>query len=130
MESRVEVADFDRGVAFGESLGFDVPTRYGRDTHAAFNAIMAVDSLLTPVVLGMSRRTVVLCQLLAGGLLLLRREDSDLTLRQRLQLEATAGVVLIVLAMRGTITRRLLERGYLFVGGVMMIANSLMTETD
>lgn len=130
MDSSVEIAEFDRGIAFGESLGIEVPTRYGRDTHAAFNTILAVDALLTPLILGMSRRTVMLCQLLAGGLLMLRREDSDLTLRQRLQIEATAGLVLLVLALRGTITRRLLERLYLFIGGVLMIANSLMTETD
>ncbi len=130
MASRVEIDDFDRGVAFGESLGIEVPTRYGRDTHAAFSTILAVDSLLTPLILGMSRRTVMLCQLLAGGLLWLRRDDSDLTLRQRLQIEATAGLVLLVLALRGTITRRLLDRIYLFIGGVLIIANSLMTETD
>jgi hypothetical protein len=130
MASRVEIDDVDRGVAFGESLGIEVPTRYGRDTHAAFSTILAVDSLLTPLILGMSRRTVMLCQLLAGGLLWLRREDSDLTLRQRLQIEAAAGLVLLVLALRGTITRRLLDRLYLFIGGVLIIANSLMTETD
>src|SRR5262249_20116970 len=46
------------GTAFGETLGIDVPTRYSADIHSTVSAMLAVDSLVTPLLLGMSGKTV------------------------------------------------------------------------
>jgi hypothetical protein len=114
--------------AYGETLGFDVPTRYAPETHATFNLIMAADSLITPVLFGMSGRTVWFCRFLSGLLFVTHSNTSDLELRQRLQIEAWTGAALLVLAYQGGVTHRFFERAYLFIGGLMMIGNALMTQ--
>lgn len=117
-------------LAFGESFGIDVPTKYSGETHSVFNTVMAVDSLITPMLFNMSGRTVWLCRMLALGLLVLRSDQSNLTLRYRLELETVSGVGLIVLGFRGSVSSRLFERLYLIIGGGMMIANALMTQLE
>jgi len=119
-----------KGQAFGESLGIEVPTRYDVKTHDSFDTLLVADSLLTPILFGMSRPTLWVCRLLAGLLVIMRVESNDLTLHKRLQIEAMIGIGLIVFALRGTLTRRPLENLYLFAGGVSIIANCLMTQVD
>jgi hypothetical protein len=116
--------------AFGETLGLEVPTRYDEQSHSWVNTMMIADSLLTPMILGMSHRTIWTCRFLAGLLLLTRGKSDSVTLQQRLQIEAASGLLLIVLALRGTISRGFFDNAYLFIGGAIMIANSLMTEVD
>ncbi len=114
--------------ALGETWGIAVPTRYNAETHALFDTIMAVDSLLTPMLFGMSWRTIWVCRTLAGALLFLRNDNSDLSLRYELEIETAVGLALIVLGAQGNISRRLFERLYLIIGGGMMVANALMTQ--
>jgi len=129
MAIRSELAQYEAGVvAFGETLGMDVPTRYSPHIHDALDSLMALDCLITPVVLGMSSRTVWLCRFLTGLLLALRTDSEELPLRRRLELEAGVGVLLVLLALWGTVTRRPLDRAYLLLSGVVMIGNSMMTE--
>lgn len=116
--------------AYGEILGMDVPTRYSAQDHAVFNKIMALDSLVTPALLRMSRRTLWFCRAVAGLLLLTQLDNTNLSLRHRLELEAATGLALIILAFEGTVSRRLMERLYLAFGGVLMVANSLMTQVE
>ena len=116
------------GTAFGETLGIEVPTRYSADIHSAVSAMLAVDSLVTPLILGMSGKTVWFSRLVAGLLFMLRSNASEATLQRRLELEAQVGLLVVFLAIRGAITRRPIDRAYLFVAGVTMIADSLMTE--
>jgi hypothetical protein len=130
MKNRSDLVPINLGSAFGETLGLDVPTRYDAQTHAAIDAVMALDSLVVPSLLRMSTRTVWACQLVAGLLLALPNFKGNLPMRQRLELEAGAGLMLMVLAFQGAITRRPFERLYLFIGGGMMVANSLMTQVD
>lgn len=117
-------------MAFGESLGLSVPTKYSEQTHAAFDTIMAADCALMPMITGMSWRTLWLCRVLALALLVLRSRNSDLSLRYRLEIEAAAGFALIILGMQGSVSPWLFERLYLMLGGGMMIANSLMTQVE
>lgn len=117
-------------MAFGENFGIAVPTKYSEETHALFNTIMAIDSAVTPMIFGMSGRTVWLCRLLAGALFVLRDNSTDLRLRYRLQIEVAAGVALIWLALRGSVTPWLFERLYLIIGGGMIVANALMTQVE
>jgi hypothetical protein len=130
MKDRSELIPLNQGIAFGETLGLDVPTRYDAQTHAAIDAVLALDSLVVPSLLRMSTRTVWTCQLVAGMLLALPNFKGDLSLRRRLELETGAGLMLMVLALHGAITHRPFERLYLFIGGGMMVANSLMTQVD
>ncbi len=117
-------------MAFGESFGLAVPTKYSEQTHAAFDSIMAADCAIMPMITGMSWRTLWLCRVLALGLLVLRDPNSDLSLRYRLELEAAAGFALIILGLQGSVSPWLFERLYLMLGGGMMIANSLMTQVE
>jgi hypothetical protein len=130
MSDRPNLVPSSEGIAFGETLGLDVPTRLDAQTHAAIDAALALDSLLIPSLLRMSTRTVWTCQLVAGMLLALPNFKGALSMRHRLELEAGAGLMLMVLAFQGAITRRPFERLYLFIGGGMMVANSLMAEID
>src|SRR5438552_4461674 len=93
--SRADVSRYDHGVAFGETFGLEVPTRISPQIHDSMSAMLAVDALLTPSVLGMSRRMVWLCRLLAGLHLLFRSDTPDLPLRRRLELEAIVGLMLM-----------------------------------
>ena len=121
-------------VAFGESLGMDVPTRYTAQTHDTINMLLAGDTLMTPMLFGMSTRTVWFCRALAGILFIGRGGSSPngdaFSLRNRLEMEAIVGLLLLALAVRGAVSNRVFDRVYLFVSGVVMIANSLMTELD
>jgi hypothetical protein len=128
--SRAEVARYDDGVAFGETFGLEVPTRISPQIHDSMNAMMAADAILTPTILGFSGRVVWLCRLLGGLHLLFRTESPDLPLRRRLELEALTGMLLIGVALRGTLSRNILEQIYLLIGGVMMVGNSVMTEIE
>ena len=120
----------DTGIAFGETLGLEVPTQYSTDIHAAVNTLLAVDSLLTPRILGMSDQTVWMCRFLAGLLLLTRSQQLDVPMRRRLEVEAAMGGLVILMALRGLITHNLFERLYLAFGGATMVANSLMTRVE
>lgn len=130
MNDRSDLVPINQGVAFGETLGLEVPTRYDAQTHAAIDAAMALDSLVVPSLLRMSTRTVWACQLIAGMLLALPNFKGDLSMRRRLELEAGVGLILMLMALRGAITHRPFERLYLFIGGGMMVANSMMTQID
>ena len=130
MTSRVQLARRNTGVAFGETLGLDVPTRYTEDIHGAMNVVMAVDSLVTPAILGMSSKTLWLCRGLAALLFAFRGNLTDMPLRQRLEIEAATGVLLMLLAFRGTVTHRVVDNLYMFIGGAMMIGNAFMTEVS
>ena len=113
--------------AFGETFGLDVPTRYPAETHGLFNSIMAADAAITPTLLHMSRRTRLICRALAAVLLAGRaRSGSDL--RQQLQLEAAVGVLLMVAALMGRM--KFLEKAYWLIGGLLIVANSLMTQVE
>jgi hypothetical protein len=116
--------------AFGEWLGLDVPTRYTPEAHAAFNVVMIGDSLVTPLITGMSKRTVWMCRFLSGLLFLTRKPNPSLSQRQALQIEVVSGTMLLVVALRGMVSKRWWENAYLFFGGLLMIANALMTELD
>jgi len=115
-------------LAFGETLGFDVPTRYPSATHAMINALMAADSTITPLLFGMSRRTRLICQVLAALLVTGRKVHSDVDLKWQLQVELTAGIFCLFASLFGHI--RFLERVYLFVGSVMLMGNALMTQVS
>ncbi len=129
--SNVEVArPREYGIAFGETLGLSVPTIYTAEIHDAVNAIMAADWILVPKIVGMSNRTVWFCRVLAGMLRLTRSNVMNTELRQNLALEAGAGLMLMVIALRGMLSRNIFERLYLFIGGLMMVANSLMTQVE
>ncbi len=117
-------------MAFGENYGLVVPTKYSEETHGLFNVLMAADSVATPMIFGMSWRTIWLCRALAGALFVLRDKSTGMKLRYRLQIEAATGIALILLALRGSITPWLFERLYLMIGGGMMIANALMTQVE
>jgi hypothetical protein len=130
MTDRPELAPVSQRIAFGETLGLDVPTRYDAQTHAAIAAALALDSLVVPSLLRMSTRTVWACQLIAGMLLALPNFKGDLSMRHRLELEAGTGLMLMVLALQGVITRRPFEQLYLFIGGGMIVANSLMAQVE
>ncbi len=127
---RVEISPIEQRVAFGESLGIELPTRYSPHTHENVDVLLAFDSVLTPPMLGLTQRTVWFCRGLAGMLLFLRNDDSNLPLRRRLEIEAIAGLVLMIFAWRGTISRRLMDRLYLIVEGSALLGNSLMTEIE
>lgn len=116
-------------VAFGERLGLEVPTRYDEKTHEWANLAMIADSLVTPLLTGMSPRTVWVCRALAALLALTRTHTTSVTLKQRLQIELATGIALIVLALRGEVSRRAWENLYLGIGGILMVANALMTES-
>ena len=116
--------------ALGEWLGIDVPTRYTHEAHEFFNLLMAGDSLITPLLFGMSSRTVWVCRGLAALLFFTRKQNDSITMVQALQIEAATGLALIILASQGAFSRRWWENGYFLFGGVLMIANALMTEID
>jgi hypothetical protein len=116
--------------AFGEWLGVAVPTRYREEVHALANMAMVGDSLITPLITGMGKNTIMVCWALAGLLFITRQKNDSLTLRQALQIELVSGLLLLVLAVRGTFSKRWWENSYLFFGGLLMIANALMTELD
>lgn len=129
--SKVEVArPAEHGIAFGETFGLALPTIYTAEIHDAVNAMMAADVALTPQILGMSSRTVWFCRVLAGMLLLTRSDMMHMELRQNLALEAGTGILLMLVGLRGMITRNLFERLYLFISGVLMVGNSLMTQVE
>jgi hypothetical protein len=117
-------------IALGEWLGLDVPTRYTHEAHEYFNALMIGDSLITPFIFGMSGRTVWVCRALAALLFFTRKKTDTLSMRQALEVEAAVGITLIVLAAQGAISKRWWENAYLLFGGVLMLANALMTEMD
>jgi len=117
-------------MAFGESLGLELPTRYTPHAHETIDILLAFDSVLTPPMLGLTQRTVWFCRGLAALLLFLRNDDSNLPLRRRLEIEALAGLLLMALAWRGTISRRFLDRLYLIFEGTALVGNSLMTEIE
>jgi hypothetical protein len=112
--------------AYGETLGIDVPTRYDETAHAVFAAVMAADSVVTPTLFGMSRRTRIFCRWLAA--LLVVTTLRQIPLKHRLAAEAGVGASLLVLGVYGTVSRRIFERLYLIIGGVLMLGNALMTE--
>jgi hypothetical protein len=130
--SRVEVdlSEIEHGVSFAETLGFGRSIRYTPQIHAALNLLMAADFVLTPQILDMSSGTVWLCRLMVGIVLLMRDSSTSLPLRKRLETEAIAGLLLAVLAVRGAVSRNLFERGYLFMRGMSVVANSLMTQVE
>jgi hypothetical protein len=117
-------------IAFGEWLGIDVPTRYSAESHEFFNLTMIGDSVITPMLFGMSSRTVWVCRALVAVLFITRKKTDSLSMRQALQVEAATGLTLMVLAAQGTISRRWWENAYLMFGGALMILNALMTEMD
>lgn len=127
---RVEMSPVNQQMAFGESLGLELPTRYTPHAHETIDILLAFDSVLTPPMLGLSQRSVWFCRALAALLLLLRNDDSNLPLRRRLEIEALAGLLLMAFAWRGTVSRRLLDRLYLLFEGTALLGNSLMTEID
>jgi hypothetical protein len=130
-ESKREVQlPFQRGTAFGETFGFEVPTQYSAEIHSSANTLMAADSILTPMVFGMSSRMVWFTRALAGVLWTFREGSSELPLRRRLEIESGIGAVLVALALRGIISRSIFERLYLLIGGVMMIGNAMMTQVE
>ncbi|MHB8626303.1 MAG: hypothetical protein ACYDBJ_10945 [Aggregatilineales bacterium] len=114
--------------AFGETFGLDVPTRYTAETHALFNTLMAADAAFTPALLHMSRWTRWICRALAALLLVGRASRGGPELRQQLQIEAAVGLFLIVTALTGHM--RFLEKLYCLVGGLLIVANSLMTQVE
>lgn len=114
--------------AFGETFGLDVPTRYTAETHGLFNTIMAADAALTPTLLHMSRRTRWVCRALAMLLLAGRTARTGTDLRRQLQLEAAVGLLLMAAAISGRM--RFLEKAYCLIGGLLMLANSLMTQVE
>jgi hypothetical protein len=117
-------------IAFGEWLGIDVPTRYTAESHEFFNITMIGDSLITPLIFGMSSRTVWVCRALVAVLFLTRRKTDSLSMQQALQVEAATGLTLVVLAAQGAISKRWWENAYLMFGGALMVLNALMTEMD
>lgn len=114
--------------AFGELFGLDVPTRYPEDTHAFLNQIMALDSAVTPMLTRMSAPTVWFCRGLAALLALTGVRSSSLTLRNRLTLEIAIGLATIVFGLFNQSRQSIFERGYLIIGGVVVIGNALMTQ--
>jgi hypothetical protein len=114
--------------AFGETLGLDVPTRYTAETHALFNSLLAADASLTPLLIRTSKRTRWVCRGLAMLLMAGRAPRSGSELRQQLQFEAAVGSLVISMAL----VRRMkfLERCYCLIVGVLMVANSLMTQVE
>jgi len=130
--SRVEVDlnPIESGVSFGETLGLGRSIRYTPQIHAMVNVLLAADGLLTPQIFDMSAGTIWLCRSMIGMLLLLRDDSTNIPLRQRLKIEASAGVLLAILAVKGTVSRNLFERAYLFGRGVSVLANSLMTQVE
>lgn len=131
VRSKVEVArPGEIGIAFGETLGLAVPTIYTAEIHDAVNALMAADAVLTPQILGMSRGTVWFCRALAGLLLLTRSDMANMELRQNLAFEAGAGLLMMLVALRGMVGRNIIERMYLFLAGLVMVGNSLMTQVE
>src|SRR5258708_39154224 len=100
----------DTGIAFGETLGLEVPTQYSTDIHAAVNALLAVDSLVTPGILGMSDQTVWMCRFLAGPLLPPPRQPIGRPMLRPLGVGAAIGGLIYLIAVRGTAPPYLLER--------------------
>jgi hypothetical protein len=127
---QVEISPVEQKMAYGESLGLELPTRYTPHTHETVDILMAFDSLMSPPMLGMSQRTIWFCRALAGLLFLLRNDDSNLSLRRRLEIEAVTGALLMIFAWRGTVSRRFLDRLYLLFEGTALVGNSLMTEIE
>jgi hypothetical protein len=114
--------------AFGELFGLEVPTRYPEETHHFINQIMAADCLVTPLILRMRFPTVWLCRALAGLLLVTGRRSNDLSLRSRLTFEVVVGLAVMITALSRRSRIRTLERLYLAFGGLLMVANALMTQ--
>ena len=115
-------------LAFGETIGFDVPTRYPPTTHHVINAMMAADSSITPVLFRMSHRTRRASRILAGLLMTGRNVHTDVDLRWQLQFEIAAGIICLLAAVFGRV--RFFERLYLFVGAIMLIGNAIMTQVS
>jgi len=113
-------------LAFGETFGFDVPTRYPAATHRFINGLMATDATLTPRLLRMSRRTRAICRIVAPLLMAVRTVRSDADLRRQLQVEIAAGLICVLAAFVARI--RFGERLYLLAGGIGLIGNALMTQ--
>jgi hypothetical protein len=139
MSIQIEVADRDRaiersdirGVAFGESLGLDVPTQYTPEIHSVVNSMIAADAVLMPAILGMSARTAWLSRGLAALLWAFRDNSiTDVPLRRRLEIEAGTGAILLLLGARGTVSRKPLDRLHLIFSGATLIANSFMTRVQ
>jgi hypothetical protein len=128
-ESRVQSAN-GNGMAFGETLGIEVPTRYTEEIHAMINGLLAVDKAITPAILGFSGKTVWMCRILSGVMLAFRTNITELPLRRRLEIEAALGALVVIAALRGMITHRFFDNAYLFITGAIMIANALMTEAE
>ncbi len=116
--------------AFGEQFGISLPTRYPAETHAWLNNVMALDSAVTPMLTRMSSPTKWICRALAGLLVFTAMKNSDLDLRTRLNVEVTAGLLIIVMGVINVPRVRVLERLYLIIGGAVMIGNALMTELE
>src|SRR5690349_20800204 len=131
VRSKVEVArPLENGIAFGETLGLGVPTIYTAEIHDAINAVMAADVVLTPRILGMSSGTVWFCRVMAGILMMTRSDVISSDLRQNLTFEAGVGLLMMFIGFRGMISRNIFERMYLFVSGLLMVGNSLMTQVE
>ena len=103
--SRLALAEAINKTAFGESIGLELPTRYDSNMHALVDALIAADAAISPVLFGMSSRTIWLCRLLAVVLLILRNDQPDMKLRERLELEAGIGVLLIAVAVCPVVNR-------------------------
>jgi hypothetical protein len=116
--------------AFGERFGLDVPTRYPEETHAFLNQIMALDSVVTPMITRMSSPTVWFCRGLATLLAFTSVTNSSLMLRNRLTLEIAVGLAAIAFALVNTARLPFLERCYLIFGGLLMVGNALMTQAE
>jgi hypothetical protein len=116
--------------AYGEMLGLVLPTRYPEETHKLITQAMVADSSITPVLTRMSRPVVLICWGLAALLTMTGTKEGNFELKTRLQLELATGFGLICIALLNIPRVRFLERLYLLFGGVMMVANALMTEVD
>ncbi len=115
-------------LAFGETFGLDVPTRYPAETHDLFNTLLAADSMILPALLGLSPWTRWLYRALAALLVAGRRPHTPVERRQQLQVEATAGLALMGAALFGRL--RAIARISVFVSGLLILANSLMTQVE
>jgi hypothetical protein len=65
---------------------------------------------------------------LAALLALTGVRSSSLTLRNRLTLEIAIGLATIVFGLFNQSRQSIFERGYLIIGGVVVIGNALMTQ--
>lgn len=116
--------------AFAELFGLEVPTRYSEETHRLFNRIMAVDSAVTPFITGMSRTTVWFCRGLALLVAFTSLPNATLKLRNRLAIEVAVGLAIILFGLSSRSRLPFLERAYFIIGGLIMIANAGMTQTE